>query len=142
MKRKAKAIEQALRKLARSNGGLLRPHAVVAAAEPESSVLHACFEWDDSVAAHEYRLWQARQLIRVVVEVLPGMSCDTPVFVSLSSDRQHEGGYRVTATVASDAEMRAQMLNDAIAELRVFRCKYHQLQELVAVFSAAEKIGS
>ena len=50
--------------------GRLTPQAVLEAAEDESSALHICFEWDDSKAAYEHRVDQARQLLkRVKIEV-------------------------------------------------------------------------
>jgi len=50
--------------------GRLTAEAVVEAAEPEDSVLHDCFEWDNDAAAHSYRIEQARELLRrVKIEV-------------------------------------------------------------------------
>lgn len=51
--------------------GRLTPLAVVDAARDPSSVLHSHFLWDDAEAAHEHRIYQARNLIRgisIVVE--------------------------------------------------------------------------
>jgi len=130
-----------LKKIAKANGGLLQPNAVVEAARPESSPLHSRFEWNDGKAAEEYRIWQARQLIRVTVEVMDRTGESFDVFVSLSPDRQREsGGYRVLTDVLSDTDMRAQLLKDALAELELFREKYRQLKELAAVFSAIKKV--
>lgn len=60
--------EVALAELRRINGknGNLTPEAVVEDATPESATLHPCFEWDNQKAGHEYRLGQARHLIRAV----------------------------------------------------------------------------
>ena len=41
----------------------LHAEDVVAAARDPLSPLHSKFQWDDSKAAHRYRLWQARQII-------------------------------------------------------------------------------
>lgn len=46
----------------------LTPQIVVEEAANESHILHDCFEWDDSKAGHHYRLWQARQLLRITVQ--------------------------------------------------------------------------
>jgi len=46
--------------------GYLTPRAVVEAARPETSRLHPFFEWNDEAAAEEYRLAQARHLVRSV----------------------------------------------------------------------------
>lgn len=124
-----------------SKGGLLKPEAVVNHARDPSSALHACFEWDDTVAAHQHRLWQARQLI-VRVTVVPAKGREpVQAFVSLSDDRQDEGGgYRATVSVMSDPARRAQLLAEAMADLDRLRAKYRGLEELAAVFQAAEEV--
>jgi hypothetical protein len=128
-----------LKRIAEENDGLLQPETVVDEARPVSSPLHSRFEWDNTVAGEAYRLWQARQLIRVVVEVITQTGEKENVFVSLSSDRK-ESGYRVMTEVLTDKQMRAQMLSDALAELECFRDKYKRLKELAAVFSAIKKV--
>lgn len=40
--------------------------AVVEAARPEDSPIHAQFEWDDSAAAEQFRIAQARRLVRSI----------------------------------------------------------------------------
>jgi hypothetical protein len=130
-----------LKRIAQENGGVLQPETVVDEARPVSSPLHSRFEWDNTIAGQQYRIWQARQLIRVVVEVLAGTDDATNVFVSLSTDREKEsGGYRVMAHVLTDAQMRKQMLDDALAELRTFQEKYRRLKELVDVFAAIRRV--
>lgn len=137
---KIRAIARELKRIAHSNRGLLLPQTVVEAARPARSPLHPRFEWDDTEAAEKYRIWQARQLIRVCVELIPGISTPTEVFVSLSEDRTEGRGYRVVTEVLKDEDMRAQMLEDALAELEIFRLKYRRLKELVAVFDAIESV--
>ena len=128
-----------LKRIAEENGGLLQPETVVDEARPESSPLHSRFEWDDGVAGENYRIWQARQLIRVVVEVISATGEKENVFVSLTSDRR-KNGYRVMTEVLSDADMRQKMLADALTELELFRDKYKRLRELAVIFSAIRKV--
>jgi len=141
-KTRQQIVEAELRRLAEKNGGLLSPEKVVESARHKTSPLHHCFEWDDSAAAEAYRLWQARQLIRVVVQEIPGTKAKTEVFVSLSTDRGQGAGYRLVTTVLSHEQMRAQLLEDARAELAVFRRKYAQLQELAEVFAAVDRLAA
>ena len=136
---KNKVIDE-LKRIASENDGILQPETVVEKARLFSSPLHSRFEWDNTVAGHNYRLWQARQLIRVVVEVIKGTDESSVVFVSLSTDRKHDGGYRVMTEVLSNEQLRNQMLADALFELEIFRDKYKQLRELAAIFSAIKKI--
>lgn len=141
MKKQNQVVTE-LKRIAKDNGGLLQPETVVEESRPATSPLHSRFEWDNTVAGQQYRIWQARQLIRVTVEVLAGTNEVTEVFVSLTPDREREsGGYRVMLSVLSNAEMRAQLLADARAELTVFQTKYRQLTELAAVFAAIKKVN-
>lgn len=139
--RKIDKIAAELRRIAKRHHGVLQPEDVVSAARDKKSPLHSRFEWDDNEAARNYRIWQARQLIRVCVEQLPGIKAPSEVFVSLSPDRYSQGGYRVVTDVLSDKQMREVMLEDALAELEIFRLKYRRLTELVEVFSAIKKVS-
>lgn len=59
-------IESQLEVLLSIHGKLEQQHIIDAAMDPQNP-LHEIFEWDDTTAACEHRLLQARQLIRVVV---------------------------------------------------------------------------
>src|SRR6185312_2039420 len=58
-------IVDTLRDLEQENGRLIPSDVVSAARDPESP-LHSHFTWDDAEAAEQYRLDQARTLIRSV----------------------------------------------------------------------------
>jgi len=60
-----KAVVDELRRLQKRSGRLL-PEDVVRQAENPDNSLHPYFEWDDSLAAHQYRIAQAESLIRRV----------------------------------------------------------------------------
>lgn len=138
---KTNKVVAELKRIAKENGGLLQPETVVEEARPATSPLHSRFTWDNTEAAHQYRIWQARQLIRVTVEVLAGTDESCEVFVSLSIDREREsGGYRIMLDVLSDADMRNQMLSDALEELELFREKYRKLKELATIFAAIKRV--
>jgi len=140
-KSRKELVRQELAALAKSGGGILRPESVVDYAKDPTTALHAQFEWDNSKASHEYRLWQARQLITVVVRHEPRVDQKVQVYVSLPSDRKNEGGgYRRMVDVLSDADHRKQLLDSALAELAVFERKYGIIKELAGVFFAARKV--
>jgi hypothetical protein len=137
---KTNKVVAELKRIAKENGGLLQPETVVEEARPATSPLHSRFTWDNTEAAHQYRIWQARQLIRVTVEVLAGTEETTEVFVSLTTDREREsGGYRTMVSVLSNRDMRSQLLEDARNDMRLFEEKYAKLTELAEVFSAMKK---
>jgi len=137
------AIIAELKRLADDNGGVLTASTIVVAARDEESILHSQFEWDDSAAAEQYRMWQARRLLNVVVEYIGPKDGQrrTRVFVSLTPDRTgKDGGYRQITAVLSDREHRQQLLDDALEEMERFQRKYEELQELVEVISAMRKV--
>ncbi|RRU74158.1 hypothetical protein [Stenotrophomonas maltophilia] len=138
MSRDNEAIRAELEQL--KTAGVIRPADVVSRAADPESAMHSWFEWDDGEAAQAYRLQQARQLLRVFVTVQAKDSSPVRAFVSLGSDRYGEGGYRALAEVLSDEQMRAQLLADAIKELRTSEKKYRQLQELSGVWSALDDV--
>jgi len=135
-------VIQELKRIASEHRGILNAEDVVAEAQSPKSVLHPLFEWDDTIAAEQWRLFQARQLIRVSVLYLDGND-EKPfkVFVSLSEDRyKGDGGYRQLETVMSNKELRLILLQDAFNEMELFREKYYQLKELSEVFTAMNKV--
>ena len=134
-------IKKELAAIASKSGGVLRPESVVEFAKDPDTALHSRFEWDDGKASHEYRLWQARHLLRVVVRYEERVDRPVHVYVSLPSDRSEDGGgYRRMVDVLSDIDRRAQLLDAALAELAVLERKYALIKELADVFSAARKV--
>lgn len=133
-------LHEELEQIRAAHDGFLRPEDVVNFARDKATALHSRFTWDDHKAGDEYRLWQARQLIRVVVTRLPGGETDFKRYVSFMDDRTEEGGgYRAVVEVMRTAEGRATLLKEALAELAVFERKYAGLKELAEVFEAARK---
>jgi hypothetical protein len=132
-----------LLEIAKQNGGVLLPQDVVNAARPATSPLHQFFEWNNGRAAEKWRLHEARNLIRVVVDVLEvnGVMTNVRAFYSLMPDRSAEGGgYRITVDILAKPEQREQLLSDALDELTVFQDKYAMLSELAQVFAAADRV--
>jgi hypothetical protein len=135
------SVQDELEKIRKRNLGLLRPEDVVQAAKPKSSPLHNRFDWDDGTAAHNWRLEQARHIIRVFVQVLETDkgTAESRVFVALSSDKSSGGGYRVLTDVLCDDILRKALLQDAYEDMRRFTQKYSALKELADVFNAMDK---
>jgi len=121
--------------------GVLMPDRVVEFASDPKSALHSQFEWDDGEAAHQWRLEQARSLIRVVVRMV-GDSDPTPrrAYVSLKRDRVKSGGYRTLVSVLEDPELRAEMLEQARDEAKSWSVRYRELQELAKIHDAVAEL--
>lgn len=117
--------------------GTLSPERVVAFARDPKTALHDQFEWDDSAAAHEFRLQQARAVIRVCVRMI-GEEHPRAMraYVSLESDRMKGGGYRTLVSVMEDAAMKAQLLDQAKREAKAWSVRYRELEELAKVHEA------
>ena len=135
---------EALKEIARRDGGLLRPASVVDAARDEKSPLHGAFEWDDSEAAQKYRLLQAQSLIRSFkVEIeRNGQTLTVPVFVGVSTDRtgdKADNPYRMLEQVVEKPDLMAVAVRDAIDQLVALRKRFAHLQELADVWAAVDK---
>lgn len=103
------------------------------------SALHSLFEWDDSKAAHEYRLEQARHIIRAQVIFNEIAQDKIRIYVSLPEDRGVDS-YRPVVAVLSETQKRQQLLACALAELQAFSRKYKVLTELANVFKEIERL--
>ena len=134
-----------LRLIEKKNGGLIQPEDVVIFARNEKTALHSVFEWDNTKAAEQYRICQARHLLRVLVTVeeVNNEEVKVSAFVSLRNDRIKGGdhGYRYMPVVMLTEEGRASVLDTALAELESFKVKYKMLKELASVFDAIESVS-
>lgn len=104
-------------------GGLLRPEDVLAFASDPDSALHRRFNWDDTEAAHQHRLWQARQLIRAVVTILPNQrneAVSVRAYVNLPAER----GYHAVVDLIDDEAAFDRALEGLRADVDRLRAKY------------------
>ena len=113
---------------------------VIEEAKHKTSVLHGAFEWDDSKAAHEWRLHSARHLMRSVEIVSTSAEGDTrslPAFVFVKTDEGPR--YETIAKVLSDDELRIQVLNKALKEFEQWQQRYKEYEEFLNVFETFGK---
>lgn len=115
---------------------LFAPEVVDWARSNPTSKLHKALQWDDTIAAQEYRISQVRQLIRLHIISEDG----TPQLVSLSFDRKINGGYRNVSDVLQSKDLSEIMLADALAELERVQTKYQRVQELTTVWREVEQV--
>ncbi len=115
----------------------LMPEAIVAwAKENPDSELHRQLEWDDTVAAQEHRIFQARQLIRIVIHYAPEFKRRIRTLVSVPTDRTQGGGYRHVDDVLNHPSRRAALRQGALEELRRLPGRYGHLPELDPLMAA------
>lgn len=137
----ANAVGQHLELLRVKFKGELTPGDVVADAKNNNSPLHSFFEWDDGAAAQQYRLQQARGLIRAVVAVI--VSDDAPAKRTQAFVHIAEAGaphYRATDHAMSQERTREMVLRQAFKEFRAWQKRYEHLEELATLFSAVDKM--
>lgn len=129
----AENVVQELNRIAEKNGGILDPQEVVNESRPEDAPLHSLFEWDDAIAAEQYRVVQARFIIRnITVE-----EDDEPTvrqFVHV------DGGYVATRKALDDVDMAEALLKQAKADMNAFIAKYRALKSLHELISNMENI--
>lgn len=99
--------------------GRLTPNAVREDAAKPESPLHGYFEWDDSVAAGQHRLDQARALIRRVLVVWTTHNLVlTSVYYSRDPDAEaDEQGYVAVPKLAEDRELAMRALNKEVQRI-------------------------
>jgi hypothetical protein len=142
LKGDAQAVGERLEAI-RAKAGLT-PEAVITDAASSKSVLHPLFDWDDTSAAHKYRLEQAGHIIRCVTVVTEPDETDTKdrqfrAFVPVSVGGRRS--YEATMTALADDDMRKQVLSQAYAELGAVARKYRELKELTEVVGAIDRVG-
>jgi hypothetical protein len=132
----AAAAGQELERI-RGNTTFFRPRDVVDASRPEKAVLHPEFEWNDVVAAENYREDQARYIIRTVVVYAEDESEPVRAFVSVQTNEGSQ--YVAVETALSDTDMREQVLEQARADIATFQRKYSRYLDLIEVLAAFSK---
>jgi len=81
--------------------GALRPERVIEVAADADSPLHSYFEWDDTEAARQHRIAQARQVIRSVkVYVSDRPAVQVRAYVSMGVE--HGRAYQRTSQVVNN----------------------------------------
>ena len=139
----AQAAGEHLEWLRSRSGGELTPEQVVDDARGHNSPLHSLFEWSDDEAAHQYRLHQARQIIRSVIvryrETADGAAKTINAFVHIRAD-DRAPYYTGAAVAMSEPELRAKAVRQAWNELQAFRRRYQGLVEFGQLFVTLDQL--
>lgn len=134
------AAGEELEKIRVKNNGRLENADVVEAARDKRSPLHPAFEWDDRKAATAYRLDQAGNLIRAIDVVITKDETEAkPIRAFVSVVRDKDRSYTSVQHALSDADLRAQVVAQAWAELEAWRKRHAELVEFAALFAAMDQ---
>lgn len=136
----AQVAGEELERIRVRHNGRLEAEMVVDASRSKDAPLHSAFEWNDEIAAEAWREDQARTMIRHIAIVMEKPDRDPGLiraFVSVKRDEDRS--YTSVQHALSDADLRAQVLRQAWAELEAWRNRYAELVELGNVFSVIEQ---
>lgn len=105
-------IAKRLERIAKASAGTLTAENVVKDARDPKSPLHDYFDWNDTDAAHQWRLSQARELIRSVkVEIKTSeRTVSTVAYVRDPRKEHREQGYVETASIRTKADLAREAL--------------------------------
>ena len=100
------------------------------------------FNWDDSTAAREFRLLQARLILGSFVietEVTSKSGSSKSIEVPFVS-RSGPGLYEITTRAMKTPDKRDFILQEALSEMKRLRRRYASLSELALVFAAMDEV--
>ena len=106
------------------------------AGEHPESELYKCFTWDDSKAANEWRKYEARQVVRLLVFEDEETKEPTKIRVLQKTSESYEP---VKMIVRNKDEYK-KLLERAYAELAAFRERYKSLVELEQLLELIDTI--
>jgi hypothetical protein len=141
----ADVVAMEIDRLTSENGGKrIDANGFLAASSSPTSPVYPEFNWDDSAAAHEFRLQQARNILnslQVTIERPNGGAITVPLMVTVekpgSAGRKQD--YTNLAWAMSDEDLRTEVLRNALRELAAFKRKYATLSELAQVFVVIDR---
>lgn len=146
IKTRPEVAYKALEKIRRAGGGSIAPEAVVDASRPKSAPLHKEFEWDDSVAAEQYRVNQARYIVRSIEVKRVGLPAvqsrayeATVVKEASKPQAKPRSVYQTTEDILRDPVSRAELLTSFVRDIQALRRRYAALSELALVWTAVDK---
>lgn len=107
---------------------------------PKTSETHHMFEWNDGKAAHEHRLLQARNILGSIELVFEGSSDYVRAFPTVIIGGEKK--YAQMQRCMSDAELTAQLIAAAQAELIAWDERHAALRRVAALAGVFEAIDA
>lgn len=119
--------------------GCIEAEPLVKAAEAEDHPAHAEFEWDNTKAGHQFRLMQARALIRRVraynVETRM-VKLDVPAYVRDPKRSSREQGYASIYQIKAKTDLAKEAL---AAEIQAVESRVKRARDLAAIWSLSDE---
>lgn len=113
----------------------LTAQRLVDESRPEDAPLHAAFEWNDTIAAEEWRKHTARHIINSLVI---REEAQEPVRAFFNIRAEGSSYQSIHAIIRRPDKMDC-LLGEAYAEMEAFRRKYAMLEQLRSVMNAIDE---
>jgi hypothetical protein len=140
---KAEVVGKELERLGKDTGELT-PELLVQKAKPKNSLLHPCFEWDNTVAAEQFRISQARYMLRSIEVVIESDGDENKTIeIRAFHNVQNEDDESVYVTVKQareNPEYWEQIKEKALSEIHAWKLKYQNIKEFEKIFDAIESV--
>ena len=111
------------------------PQQILEKARDESTELHKCFTWDDSIAAEKYRIHEARLIVcqlKIVEQDIDNKSKPTAIRVFYKTDGK--SGYKPTQLILKQPDEYEALLERCRNELLSVKQKYQNISEYEEVW--------
>ena len=112
----------------------LTAQRLVDESRPEDAPLHAAFEWNDTIAAEEWRKHTARHIINSLV-IREEAQVPVRAFFNI---RAEGSSYQSIHAIIKRPDKMDCLLGEAYAEMEAFRRKYAMLEQLRGVMDAID----
>jgi hypothetical protein len=114
------------------------PEGLVNYGKNPKTELHKCFEWNDAVAGECWRINQAQGIIRnlaIVVKKDDSPKTEPTAVRMFVSTGERDSTYKATLEVVQNVDEYKKLLQQAYADLQVFKKKYQTIKELANIIA-------
>jgi hypothetical protein len=111
-------------------------------AKSKNSLIHDYFEWNDSKAAHRYRIKQAEGLIRYCVVEEQGVEIREYVTPVIVDEEEGTRKYVHINKARRSPHLWKQVVDNAMREATAWRDRYEVYKELAPIRSAITRVES
>ncbi len=126
--------------LQENDSGLVTPEQIVRHACHPENPLHRLFEWDDTKAAEQFRLEQARNILRSLVydvEIIPGKVEEIRYTVNVMQNGQN--GYASIETALANDDLSRQVIDEASRYVQIAIKRLSQYRQMAKIVGTLEK---
>ena len=137
---------EVIENIKKKRGGIT-PQLLIIESKKKKSLLHNCFEWNDSKAAEEYRIVQAREILRcIIIEIEPDEDYEEirtirALIAPSSIEKENNTSYVTVEEVCNDEELQAAYMRQLKRDLDAIKNKikgFKQFSEVVKAINAVK----